>query len=338
MITSVSTDVMSLKLHVDSGVVWALNGQNIPTCTRQTVADFFGADMLKNCERVRVVGSAQNASLITALYDLKLRKEIESLQVVTPLVCQTHTERQDPEFVLWSMRNFTRSPSLGGFHEVTHLDYPSYVLLHELKTNKNENEFKLSELSRRYLKAHPAWQAISFLRFMDEFKCAHLLANIIDPRWYIDSCHPDRTAKLEAWLGLNPKTQAGVIDSKQLQWRYHERCSLVFDCWFDNKLSLEARSNFNEFGLLPWEEDKENCPVGLAPCDFIWRVWGAVETKPIKAALVGSTYFVKFLRNAWLSALYADSKSAGHFPLFRPVDFFKYAVEAAAYTAHMSGD
>ena len=121
--------------------------------------------MLKNCERVRVVGNMDNAPLISALYTLKLRKELESLQVVTPLVCSTHTERQDPEFVLYSMRNFTQSPSLGGFHEVTQLDYPSYALINELYYQEHGNEFELTELSRRYLEAHPVWPALSFFAF-----------------------------------------------------------------------------------------------------------------------------------------------------------------------------
>jgi len=336
MRVNTATDVMSLKLHVDSDVVWVLAGQGLPTCTGQRVVDFFGTDMLKNCDRVRVVGNADNAALIVALYTLKLRKEIESLEVVTPLVCSTYTERQDPEFVLYSMRNFTRSPSLGGFHEVTNLDYPAYALINELYNQEYTHGFKLTELSRRYLEAHPAWPALSFLRFIDEVKCAHLIANIIDPRWYIDPCNPDRVAKLESWLGLNPKTQAGVFDSKQSKWRYHNRCSLVFNCWFDTSLSLEAEDNFKEFGVSPWDEDMQNCPVGMAPCDFVWRVWGANKTKPITAGLRASQMFVRFLRNTWLSALYTGSKTAGPFPLFWPADFFKHAVEAAAYTAHRS--
>ena len=331
-----ATDVMSLKLHVDSGVVWILEGQGLPTCTGHNVPDFFSTDVLKNCERVRVVGNMENAPLIVALYALKLRKELESLEVVTPLVCSTNTERQDPEFVLYSMRNFTRSPSLGGFHEVTQLDYPSYALINELYYQEQGSVVKLTELSRRYLEAHPVWPALSFLRFMDDVKCAHLIANIIDPRWYVDPCNPDRVAKLESWLGLNPKTQAGVIDSKQSKWRYHNRCSLVFNSWFDKSLSIEATDNFSEFGLLPWDEAAQNCPVGIAPCDFVWRVWGSNKSKPITAGLRASQIFVRFLRNTWLSALYVESKASGPFPLFRPVDFFKHVIEAAAYTSHMA--
>ena len=329
------TDIDFLKVHVSDDIVWTLDGDSLPQSSKQSIGDFLETDALKNVECVRVVGSHANARLITGLYDKKLNDEIGRLEVVTPLVCATRAERRDPELTLYNMRNFFVAPSLGGFHEVTSVDYPAYALAAELQEMPSDAPKQLNDLMRNYLEAHPAWKPLQFIRDIDEFSCAQLLSIILDPRWYIDRCNPNRIAKLNAWLGLNPKTQAGVMKEVNNSWRDHDKCLAVLNCWYKEKLKLEIFNNYVEFDILPWDENNEDCPIGLAPCDFLWRIWMTHVDNATIATLRASQSFVQFLRHTWLSAIYDDVSTAGSFPLFRAVDFFKYVVEAAAFENHM---
>ena len=330
-----ATDIDFLKVHVSDGIVWTLDGSSLPQSSNQRIVDFLETDAVKNVECVRVVGSHANARLITGLYDKKINDEIGRLEVVTPLVCATRAERRDPELTLYHMRNFFVAPSLGGFHEVTSVDYPAYALEAELQEMPKDAPKQLNDLMRNYLEAHPAWRPLSFIRNIDEFSCAQLLSIILDPRWYIDRCNPNRVAKLNAWLGLNPKTQSGVIKEVNNSWRNHDKCSVVLNCWYQEKMKLEIFNNLVEFDSLPWDEDNVDCPIGLAPCDFIWRVWMSHVDNATIATLRASQIFVQFLRHTWLSCIYSESIAAGNFSLFRSADFFKYVVEAASFEKHM---
>ena len=331
-----TTDIASLKLHVDRDVVWTLEGDSLPTSSSQSVSDFVASDFVKDMECVRIMGTHANAKLIVGLYARKLKEEIGRLEVVTPLVCKTQSERSDPELILYRMRNFALAPSLGGFHEITSVDYPAYALAAEFFSQGSTEPVELTDLMRNYLQAHPAWKSLRFIRYLNEFSCARLLAIILDPRWYIDKCNPDRIAKLEAWLGLNPKTQAGILQTIAPLGRHHDKCSTVFNCWYREELKLEVFDNIMEFDLIPWDEDNNACPPGMAPCDFVWRVWASHAENSTIAALRASQMFVRFLRHTWLSAIYEDSMTAGALPLFRSKDFFKYVVEAASFEHYMA--
>ena len=329
-----ATDTQALKLHVDHGFVWYLDGAGHPRSSGKTAVEFLDDAVCRNAECVRLIGNPANASLIVELYNQCLRRQLACVEVVTPLVCATERERGSPEACLHYMRRFSRAPSQGGFHKVTERDYPAYALAAEVERLRREHK-PCSDMALRYLEAHPAWRPLSFVRHLDPAKMAQLLGVIIDPRWYFDPCKPDRSAKLEAWLGLNPKTQEGVTRNAARKWRHHNRCLLMRQCWKRADLVDRARAVMRTRGIEPPYEGDE---VTRAPGDFLWRVWGrwAETGDPVKADLRASQKLLRFLRLAWLGELYRGTgQFGGGLSLFRPVDFFRYVVEAEAFERHM---
>ena len=333
-------DTITLKLHTHRGKIWYLDGEHNARCTGETPGDFLGGKVFANAGRVRLVGNAANARLITHLYDLKQKNKLESVQACTPLVCQVEKDRHRPEAVLLGMRNFTRAASLGGFHEVVEADYRSYALSVAL-TQGTAKGVPVDADALQLLRGHPAWRPISFIERADKLSVAALLAYILDPRWYIDQCAPDRLGKLEEWMGLNPKTQAGVSGCGP-KWRHHKRCRVVLNCW---KTMQQPSAVLNRFELATTSHVDDSGLVGFEPYDFAWRTWGhklgagrpdVPEGDPVMADLRGSQKFLAFLRHTWLSELYRDSAATPECSaaLFRPSDFFRHPMEIAAYELH----
>lgn len=330
-------DTLALKLHVDAGIVWTLRGCEHPASTRCNVADAIGGNLLDSKDTVRVVGTRENAELILKLYEYLSLGGIRSLQLVTPLVCSTAADRRRPEAVLYHMRRFNKSPSLGGYHEATKDDFVAYALAVELDNCDGDS---LTECASRLLDEHPAWRHMTFIPDLHKVECAKLLATILDPRWYIDLCKPDRGAKLEAYLGLNPKTQDCVTSRLDgPRWRHHARCTLVADCWFSLDMFDAVNETYDKYGIKDFGRLDE---CGLRPGDFLWRIWGTHMGVPwsnklcdhVKAQLRASQKFVNFIRLTWLAQLYSSCDYVDA-SLFRASDFFPHVVEVQAYNHYI---
>ena len=333
------SDAAILKVHVQRDGVWCLTNEALPRRVARNELDFLESKELSDATHVRLVGAVSNAALITRLYNRRVTGELQSVQVCSPLVYQTERERQDPATLLRAMRNFVLAPSCGGFHELTPADLDMYSLAAAVYAYGGE-----VNRVRPYLYNHPAWPAISFVRTLDESFCAAMLATIVDPRWYIDPCNPDRTARLEARMGLNPKTQAGVSIAGRKPWRRHPECMYVLRSWQQPQMIAHAVEVFEAHGSQPVAD---STMIGLHPGDFPWRVWGhlrgygstgrIVPVDPVIADLRASQCFLRFVRQTWLAALYSDSvlPDQGR-PLMKGSDFFRlYDVEAAAFDHHM---
>lgn len=327
-------DTLALKLHVDNGRVWTCRGAEHPIPTELTVRELIAGDLLDKVENVCVVGSHQNAELIVGLQEQKLKNRIKSVQVVTPLVCSTAADRARPEAVIYHMRRYNKAPSLGGYHEVTDADYMAYALIVEMQRVKSAN---LTDKARHYLTKHPAWRSMTFVRGLCDLSCAKLLATIIDPRWYVDLCNPNRGSKLEAYLGLTPKTQQAVTYPGTKPWRHHDKCKLVKDCWCDPEFSNIAYAAYSANQISICDTDTP----GLNVRDFLWRIWasylglGEAAIDPVKAELRAGQKFVNFVRLTWLAELYRDHNYDGGASLFRATDFFLHVVEAQAYNHYI---
>jgi len=296
-------DTEFLKVTVDGrGVVWFLSGDQMPKCSHLLIEEFLKSDLLDEDTAVRTVGTAVNADLLLGLYDRKLRVGLRSLQVCSPLCCESAEDRKDPELLLYSMRSFGLSPSLGGWHEFDLKDYYAYSLVSHFHRTLDVGEY-----TRRLLVGHPVWPYLSFIAGLNLDACTRLLAIIIDPRWYIDvAVDPDRGSKLEQYLGLNPKIQLTLDRGRSCQ---HERFRTVLSCW-------------------KTEDPKK--PIG--PRYFLWRAWAA-RGGGSKGDLVASKLFVSYLRQTWSKAV-CNGPQADH--LFVPEHFFVNADEVMAYREHMA--
>lgn len=336
-----ATDIQTLRLHMHKGKVWYAENDCEARCSGESPVDFLHSNFPLHAGRIQLVGDAANARLITYLYDLKQKQKLESVQVCSPLVCPIARHRRRPEAVLLHMQVFARAPSLGGFHEVVEADYRAYALSTSLTQNTLHGA-PVNADALQLLRGHPAWRPLSFIQSLDKLAVAGLLACILDPRWYIDQCAPDRLGKLEAWLGLNPKTQAGVSLPGASRWRHHHRCAIVLGCWKDLQYQEKVADRFDLGGFDPVAG---STLTGVAPWDFAWRTWGykmgigrpeAPEGDPVLADLRGSQRFIAFLRHVWLAELYRDSTATPeqNAMLFRPADFFRHPTEIAAYELH----
>lgn len=306
-----ANDESAIKLHVDSqGFVWYISGIDAPQNSGKVVDTFlYSSPLLRMSSNVRVLGLAQNAELITHLYLRKRQRELGSVLIAGPNVCESGLELNDPYIVLTRMRESFLTPACGGWHTMTDVDYATYALV--AKARQASNWFDTP--ARAFYAAHPAFPALQFIPGISDQTAAQLLATIVDPRWYVDRRFPDRTSKLELYLGLTPKIQRRVSNaSKLIHGGRDLRCAIVLNCW--------KTSN-------PEEIDYS------LPQNFVWRVWRRAGGG-VKGDLRASQYFISYLRLNWLEALVA--RPGVRDLIFSPNNFFKTTDERKAYSTHMA--
>jgi len=323
-----------LKVHTaKDGLVWYVDGGCGAINTRAPIEDFLGDEICRRARHVRMVGSPSNARALCVLYERKRRGQLVRLEVASPAVVgRTRAERDDPRLMLVRIRDSAAdglNPAMGGWHEFGDQDYPSYALAaYESRGQAagDDGRFRMEMLA-----THPAWPGLSFIGRLDVHKLAQLLGIILDPRWYVSLRAPrqgsdvapyyDDAAKLHAYLGLDPRTMAGVLG---LCGEAGEtaRCRLVLDAWAG--LGPPAAAQLDQ------------------PNAFLWRRRQR-ERGPVKGALRASQMFVDFMRLVWLDAIYCDHAgiapaAPGKRPvregLFAPDHFFADGRDAAAYTVH----
>jgi hypothetical protein len=304
-------DMGSLKLTVDrNGVVWELVGSRLPRTTGMDVAVFLKQYRFDADYNVRVVSTPINAAFIIDLYEHRLKRSFQSLEVCSPLCCLDPADRDDPEVMLYSMRKFRRPPSLGGWHEFETRDLPSYLLSCYFVDVEKAMDFRES---RRYptnyahdiMYHHPVWPYLSFIEGLNVELAAELVAGILDPRWYTDPLSDSNDGdRLEQFLGLYP----GV--TKEIATTRSKRYQLVLGCW----------KNSNGAML------KADGPRG-----FIWRVW-ASKGGGEKGDIAACKCFVNYLRLTWIMSLCSGSQSRH---LFVPLYFFSNRDEIEAFAEHI---
>jgi hypothetical protein len=223
------------------------------------------------------------------------------------MICESAEEANNPEIVLYRMRQICLAPSLGGWHDFSQQDYPSYVLNFPLTDDVS------TECLVNTLHTHPAWPAMSFVSGLSELALVFVVRHILDPRWYIDPEFPDRVGQLQFAMGLQPSVQRQIYDEDAKHTAAMAKCRWVLDSWKDKEpVGYE------------WEE----------PGYFLWRIWrdtGGGSRGDLKA----SQKFIVFLRHSWLDAMYSNTTSSGSDPLFAPDMLFHRADEVEAYKQHM---
>jgi len=299
--TVVATDDISIKLHIDKkdSNVWLSDGRQPPMNTGHSVVSFMLQPFLRKASIVQLLGDAINAHLIAALYVCVLKnQQLTRVEVCGPsaLTNLTKAERADPAAVLLAIRNYTAPGSIGGWHEVKLSDYYTYALISQL-----QKAGKVNDNAKRLLRSHPVWKSLSFIPTLNQDKVCQLIAEIIDPRWYIDPKHPNRTARLNSYLGLKPGRRKGI---------YARRYELVQSCWYGEK---------------PGKQEMK------APGNFLWRAKLLCKNTEL-ADLRSNQLFVAYLRHTWLAGLYEKAQQE---PLFVADHFFSRPVESTAYRDHV---
>lgn len=306
-----SSDESAIKLHVDAaGIVWHVTGIDAPQNSGKSVDTFlYSSPLLRFSSNVRVLGLAQNAELITSLYLRKRQRELGSILIAGPNVCESNLELQDPYIALMRMRESFLTPACGGWHVMTEADYATYALIS--KTRQSAEWFDTP--ARAFYTAHPAHTALQFIPDLSQRDAAVLLTMIIDPRWYVDRRIPDRKSKLLLYLGLTPKIQRRVSDGSTLIRGGRDlRCATVLNCW------KTKHSGTIDYAL---------------PQNFIWRIWQKAGGGA-KGDLRASQAFIHYLKMNWLDALVQRPGARDY--MFSANNFFKTEEERDAYLKHMS--
>lgn len=272
-----STDDATLKLHTaQDGVLWYLDGDRPARPVQGDREEFLRGPAAKHAEKVRVLGARVNVPLIVELGLLHRSGVLNGLELATPLAASSQALKSDPEAVLLAMRKWKDAPSRGGWHEMTSSEAISFCMANSLLAGA------ASEALRGLL-FHPAWPYLKLIPHLHSLSICHLIAEILDPRYYVDVDEPDRLSKLESYLGL------GDLAS--------QRYRLTLSCWYGDKPG-----------------DKELNSMAY----FLWRVYckyGSAE----KGAVRASQKFIAYLRHTWLEGLYAGRLGE---PLFDPDSFF----------------
>lgn len=297
MVASEIRELASLKLTVDGrGMVWLLSGGRMPCSSGQDALSFVQGELYRGYDCVRVPGTQLNAELIKELYHVKLQEKFPRLEVCGPLAYEDVDDREDPELLLHHLRRVQLPPSLGGWHEFSIKDYPSYSLAAHLQGGLETGDY-----TDRLLQAHPVWPYLTFIEGIDWPSCSRLLAAILDPRWHMDPCS-GTDSQLDHFLGL-AHHQAGDDSARGQRYR------VVMDCW---KRSADT--------------------VTLdGPGNFLWRIWVA-QGGGAFGDLAVCREFVDYLKMTWTMTLCTNHQAC---ELFIPEFFFEREDEVLAYRAHL---
>jgi len=337
------TETRELRLQTAStGDIWATTWlESHPRHVASNIEELLETKIFRESTSVAIIAFPINVGLITDIYLRKHKKPDYSIWVTSPaLVAATKPDRIDPVSVLEASCGIDPhlSPSLGGWHQFGKEDYPAYALAEIVSRDNN-----ISDHAIQLLKAHPVWPALSFISGLNLKMCCRVVASILDPRWYVDLKQPGRTSRLESYMGLTLRVQRAALNMlsninvneehehnkldnalesmTKYDARMVERCTAVQYCWWKDPEVLTCPDR----GLSPGMSLLES------PGGFLWRVWFSHGKSP-KGYLRTSQQFVRFLRDAWLDALYAKTVGDG---LFIPSYFFKHNYEQLAFLQHM---
>jgi hypothetical protein len=307
---ALALDEQILKLYTaNNGHVWYSLGIEPPVNSELIADAFLNSSVISGMGvTVRILGLPQNAELLSALYLRRHKNEIRAVEVAGPNVLHAMTELQDPATVLRRMRSVDISSAAGGWHTVSVHDYPTYAMLARMiRTN-----FVFDAPAKAYFQIHPARKAALFIGTLSEPETAKLLTTIVDPRWYVDRRAPDRSGKLELFLGLTPQVQARVSSTTCILQRHREfRCANVLAAWKTKPVE---------------EVDLHD------PANFLYRVYVAAKGGA-RGDLRGSQAFIRYLRYSWLEVL--NTRKGAHDGIFVPSMFFKTPAECLSYSEHM---
>lgn len=300
-----------LRIYTDdSGVVWFRTAKEFGrACASElSVDDFLNQPIMRNIKTLHILGFRSNAELICKLHEARNvvsnnyheRSPLPlNIKIGTPM-CVPSAARTDPSAILTLMSELDLPYSCGGWHELTQHDYRMYDLV-----RKCANTETLTADMLDALRNHPAYLAVSFVNTFDEYSSAKMLAEIIDPRWFVDPLNPDRTSRLRKYMGMRLDQSNDMFDFNNQQDLRAVRAQLLCRSWSGGKAST-------------------------ASLNFLYRMLtsdtsGSQDKRFFKACLK----YLHFVRAVWLDQLAAKDRT-----LFVPEYFFEDEFDVAKYKLH----
>ncbi|RMG40107.1 MAG: hypothetical protein D6725_04050 [Planctomycetota bacterium] len=307
--TAVQTTYVYVQARPDGNpLIWTVAGSRAPD-ERPIPASEFIFEVLqdKHGHTLRILPMHHACRFICDLYEaLRQNASRVKIHLATPNLCPDVKTKYDPQLALQRMRRFRRPRSLGGWHVMKEEELPAYRLGAEVwdegvvrKTHSRCNLYlgwrpQCGELAPEYyervlpelLKQHPVYRDLAFIGTLDPLYAARVVGSILDPRWFVDPEHPDRTAALRNYMGLLPsaflRVLAAETTGERLQNRYW-RAYCALRSWYGK---TDA-----EMGAEVWK-----------PENFLYR--RARRYADGKMGLVRATQaFLAYLTRAWLDRL-----------------------------------
>lgn len=196
-------------LHADaSGLVWGMLAQG----KGQPVQSSELEEVLRS-GTYRIIGVPDNYRLITELYNSLIQRNLRSkIWIGSPEICphRNCTPRQllSCLSVLGVHDNLHHR-----WHALTSKTYNNYLLLRAFR------EEGLSDLTQHIYSSHCLRPFFDFLGLYDAQRAVSLIAQIVDPRWFLNPRRPHRMSRLESYFGLLP-TQFSRRSSAPQQQRF----------------------------------------------------------------------------------------------------------------------
>ncbi len=295
------------------GRVWEISDGRLRQSGISLQAIRSGAQL--DCDAAYLLGDRVNARLITALYKSSQSGGPAVFTCSPARLSRTQLAR-DPETCLKYAAAYKRCASVGGFREVTYDDWLIYALLLPCTSDKQRAEHVIQ---------HSLWPHLSFIAHLNPARMGALMAQIIDPRWYLNVQKPDNASRLMAWLGLDPYTQRGVL-MQGPAGRYHTRCRLVQETWWPATVYGVDPAQVDGQTVIP---DRELCE---APGGFVYREWLAtcMQRSDVLGVLRASQRLVRYLRFGWMTLASTHPEW-----VFDPAYFFRHEWEVVAYNQHV---
>jgi hypothetical protein len=199
---AVHTDLL-VRLHVDkSGAVWYGDGGEPATNTFLDPWDFFENEArledLDNAKTIRLLGTRDNAPLITKLHERRLADtafKFKRVELGSPGVVPPAWLRDDPISVMHHIWQLPASSNVAGqWHDMQTVDYATYSMMNTFTETAPGRE--VPDHTLKIAEYHPTWPAFTFIPTADKHAAARLICDIVDPRWYR---HPRHPAQVEVY-------------------------------------------------------------------------------------------------------------------------------------------
>lgn len=287
-----------LHATVVSGAVWFSRAPEAPRRYSRAVAAFCASPYCRTIRELRIVALAANAELIASALPAA-RAAGYSVLLTSPTTLPTRASRNDPRKTLMRSAETTAAerrlpPSTGGWHVMTDDERWIYAALSRLTAGADASE------AIELLSNHPLWRRLQFLSPRHDESMATLVAQIRDPRWFVNPAAPDKTRRLYNFMGFNA------------------RCT------------EDAGRQRRRLAKTAWQ----GCGTPAAgtardPRGVLWRHYLKlrVEISAEDAERRTSLLFLRFLRGAWLGVI-ADAAGTRGDGLFVPSYFFDDALAA----------
>lgn len=259
-----------------------------------------------------VLGGRRHAPLALRLFRLVTDEHLASLLVASPN-CFRDTKAGG---LRWDRGRLDLAPSLGGRRLFTSFDAQVCGFDAALRQHSTA---RLLQLYR----SHPLARRLAFICGLDERCVAILMCIIFDPRFHLNTEHPDRRGTLYRRLGLTLSNAREAMKDRP-DW-VEEYDSLTTVSQLCMRLVLHAWWN----GHRP-----TNRPLG--PRDFLWQTLADQQyTDSARSIIAVCKRFVSYLVDNWLDWTYRQR--GWRDGLFDPALFFGNADQADAYKQYLHG-